>query len=345
MKKNKYAEAIRSSGISIYEELDDNSALKIPTEELEELLIESLIGISVSNLAIRTRSKLVKEKVCQAMGYPLPKSFKKTRPRFLGQDLDINVQESRNLQIWNEDITLTRRYAVIIVSPDALISNIKIITGRDLKELDKTGKLTTKYQAILRASPDSGLLSKNDSANIQRYVGNTKQNQKFETSPKAKPIEGRVLPIHELYNRLKRLEGKEFNYSGATKERTRGAVIHKAACEALGYTIYEDDGRFPDITSQLLEIKLQTSRTIDLGLVMPDDLKPIPGLKLGKKEVRPCDIRYALFDAVTNDGYKTLRIKKIYLVTGGDFFQHFTIMKGKGKNQKLQFLLPISMFA
>ena len=37
----------------------------------------------------------------------------------------------------------------------------------------------------------------------------------------------------------------------------------------LGYSRYEDKGQFPDIRHQLLEVKLQTSPTIDLGLVLP----------------------------------------------------------------------------
>jgi hypothetical protein len=344
MKKNKYAEAIRSSGLTIYDELTADPTLKIPTEELEKLLKESLVGIDLSNLAIRTRSKVVKERVCQAMGYPLPNSFRRTRPRFPGQDLDINVQVSRNLQIWNEDITPSRRYAIIILSSNSTILDAKIITGQELKGLDTTGKLTTKYQAILRAKSQGGLLSKIDSVVVQKSLGSSKQNRGFETSPKAKPMTGCVLSIQELYNRLKQLEGKEFNYSGAIQERARGAVLHKAVCEALGYKIYEDDGRFPDITAQLLEVKLQTSQTIDLGREMPNDMKPIANLKLGERTVRPSDIRYALFDAERTDGYKTLRIKKIYLVTGADFFKYFGLMKGKGQNKKLQFPLPKSMF-
>ena len=42
-------------------------------------------------------------------------------------------------------------------------------------------------------------------------------------------------------------------------------------CEHLGYSNYEDDGSYPDLVNQLIEIKLQTSPTIDLGLHSPED--------------------------------------------------------------------------
>ena len=45
--------------------------------------------------------------------------------------------------------------------------------------------------------------------------------------------------------------------------------LHSLACSALGYSNYKDDGKFPDIKHQLIEVKLQTSPTIDLGLFLP----------------------------------------------------------------------------
>lgn len=279
------------------------------------------------------------------MGYQIPQSFSRTHPRFPGQDLDTYVQRSRNLQIWNENITLTRRYAIIILSPDCLICDVKIITGQELQILDKTGKLTTKYQAILRTKTQSGLLSSMDSVKLQKLIGKIAKNKRFESSPITQPTVGQILPIQELHNRLKQLEGQEFNYTGAIQERNRGAVLHKAVCEALGYRDYSDNGTFPDVPAQLLEVKLQTSQTIDLGLVMPNDKNPIEGLELDDILISPFDVRYALFDAVRGEGYTTFRIKRVYLVTGADFFKHFDVMKGKGQNGKLQIPLPKSWFS
>ena len=82
----RYVRAIQKSGVSIYDSVkvgDPN--LWIPTSELELLLNESLVGTSLAGYPLRTRSKIVKELVAEALGYPIPSSFKKTKPRFLGQ--------------------------------------------------------------------------------------------------------------------------------------------------------------------------------------------------------------------------------------------------------------------
>jgi hypothetical protein len=71
-----YLHNISKSGLSIYDsiEIGDND-LWIPTPELELLLNDNLQGVSLSGLPLRTRSKVVKEKVCQSLGYPTPKTF------------------------------------------------------------------------------------------------------------------------------------------------------------------------------------------------------------------------------------------------------------------------------
>ena len=66
-----------------------------------------------------------------------------------------------------------------------------------------------------------------------------------------------------------------FVNAGFDQERNRGAALHALVCKALGYAGYQDDGQFPDVRHQLLEVKLQTSPTIDLGLVRPDSTEPL----------------------------------------------------------------------
>lgn len=75
----------------------------IPAEQLEHLFDKALKGISLAGLPLRTRSKVVKTAVYKALGYPVPSSFKKTRPRFPGQCFDTYVQKADNLQVWNEE--------------------------------------------------------------------------------------------------------------------------------------------------------------------------------------------------------------------------------------------------
>ena len=84
----RYVEAIRRSGLSIYDAIEiGDPELWIPTPELEQLLNAAMSGISLARLPLRTRSKMVKEHVCRSLGYPVPPCFKKTQPRFPGQFL------------------------------------------------------------------------------------------------------------------------------------------------------------------------------------------------------------------------------------------------------------------
>ena len=68
-----YVESLRQSGFTIYDpiEIGDRN-LWIPTAILEALLDVALRGISLAGLPLRTRSKVVKEHVCRALGYPVP---------------------------------------------------------------------------------------------------------------------------------------------------------------------------------------------------------------------------------------------------------------------------------
>jgi hypothetical protein len=143
-----YVHNISKSGLSIYDsiEIGDND-LWIPTPELELLLNDNLQGVSLLGLPLRTRSKVVKEKVCQSLGYPTPKTFKKTQTRFPGRLFDTYVQKANNLQIWNEELSSSMRYVLVRVSPDDIITKIKVVTGDTLSLLDTTGTLTRKYQA------------------------------------------------------------------------------------------------------------------------------------------------------------------------------------------------------
>jgi len=82
-------EKIKASGISIYDlaPLSDKS-LWIPDSDLYCLLVKGLCGLSLAGLPLRTRSKVLKSAVCEAIGYSVPRSFKKTQPRFPGQNFD-----------------------------------------------------------------------------------------------------------------------------------------------------------------------------------------------------------------------------------------------------------------
>lgn len=339
---NKYLENIRSSGKTIYDNITiGDPDFWIPDEHLEYLLNEGLRGRNVE-FPIRTRSKLIKEWICEALGYPVERSFKKCQPRFIGQNLDVYGQQSKNVQIWNEDISPQRRYAIVGIDQDHIIHKVKVVNGTELAILDNTGTLTRKFQAWL-GNPNGSceLVSSSDTGKLQPYLSSNSFIPNNATSPIEYPSTQQVLPINEIYSRLSNLISKQFTDPGVTQERNRGAGLHNLVCEALGYSSYADDGKFPDIKNQILEIKLQTSPTIDLGVVCPDSEGGI-GFSLGSTPVQHNDTRYAIFYAHTNNSVVT--ITNLVVTTGEDFFSRFQQFQGNVVNEKVQMSLPSNFY-
>lgn len=343
LESQRYVEAIRDSGLTIYDHIDiDDPALWIPIQGLENILNAAITGTSLAGLPIRTRSKTVKELVCRALGYPVPSSFKKTQPRFPGQFLDIYVQKSSNLQIWNEDISPTRRYAIVIVRKDDIVARVKVIAGCFLARLDKTGTLTRKHQArILPGNLTCELIAPKDTDRLQAAV-NPDADPKLFFSAAKDPQAGLLLPIEHIFEKLLVLVGRRFQDVGSDQERNRSAVLHRMICRQLEYVDCRDDGQFPDLRHQLLEIKLQTASTIDLGLVRPDSEDVLAVPKVAGRQIRQCDARYVLFYAATDGSEVTLT--HLFMTTGEKFFTRFPKMRGKQVNKKLQMSLPAAYF-
>lgn len=340
-----YPKIISERNISIYDSLEGkNQDLWIPTLELERILNNGLIGFSISGLPLRTRSKVIKTKICQILGYPIPEKFKKTQPRFLGQLFDTYIQKSDNLQIWNEDISLTRRYVIIKVSNDDRVEKVRVITGKELSMLETTGTLTHKYQARLTiGSVQSELVTPNDTNILNSLLSEKQHPTSFTSSPSQNPTAGSLLPINIVFERLQKLINRRFRNAGQDQERNRGGQLHRLACEALGYNIFSDDGQFPDIRHQLLEIKLQTSPTIDLGLVLPTSTEFLDMPSINETNLRHCDVRYAVFYANIEGEFVT--IKNLFISTGESFFTRFPQFGGKVTNKKLQIPLPSGFFS
>ena len=146
------------------------------------------------------------------------------------------------------------------------------------------------------------------------------------------------LPIHTVYQKLSLLVGRKLRDPGVDQERNRGWALHKAVCRQLGLGASADEGQFPDVLDQLLEIKLQTASTIDLGLVSPDSTEPIAD----RPDVYHCDVRYAVFYGQIVGS--AVRLDHLVLATGADFFGFFRRFGGKVTNSKLQIRLPADFF-
>lgn len=340
-----YVAAIRASHTSIYDPIEvGDPDLWIPAPDLEALLSSALKGFHLGGLPLRTRSKVVKSKVCEALGYPIPSSFKKTQPRFPGQNFDTYVQKSSNLQIWNEEIAPTRRYVLIGVGADDAISRVRVVDGATLARLDTTGTLTQKYQARFVATQEiAELVSSLDTDRVRQSRRVAEPARSFGVAPTAAPDEAQLLPIAEVFARLRNVLGAAFPDAGVDQERNRGAELHRLVCRALGYSSFADDGRFPDVRHQLLEVKLQTSPTIDLGLASPDDVALLDITKVGGRQMRHCDVRYAVFYGNVSGG--EVKITHLVVVRGEEFFTRFPRFEGRVLNKKLQIPLPRGFLA
>ena len=335
-----YVGNIKSNNLSIYDPISyEDKYFYIPIYDLEYILSKALIGISLVGLPLRTRSKFVKSQICQALGYPVPTSFKKTRPRFIGQNFDVYTQKSNNVQIWNEEVDANRRYVFLQVNQEDVIGSVRVITGEELVKYDKTGTLTKKFQAKMR-SFGRNFCSQRDTSNVENWIIDYGMGVLFDINPNQFPKREQLLRITEIYKRLLPMVGQSVDYIDALQERNRGAELHTMICTNLGYSIYEDDGKYPDIANQLLEIKLQTSPTIDLGLHSPEDGQHI--VSIGNTSFYSQDIRYAIFDGQVQ--MNRVLLKNLYLVTGAEFSKYFPLFQGMGVNSKIQLPLPVDFF-
>jgi hypothetical protein len=305
---------------------------------LEMLLKSELVGrTDLAGWAVKTRAVVAKKIVAEALGYDAPQSFKRVSPRLPHPAIDVYAQQSNNLQIWNEEVDAERRYVILILD-DHEILDVRVVAGADLAQYDKTGKLTKKFQASrLYESAESTLVSDYDTDNfIERLdPGNIAS----PNPPVAQPEQGGVLTVAEIYSRLLPMVGSTYDDPGIVQERNRGTVVHREACRRLDTGAFADNGQFPDILSQLVEVKLQLARTVDLGLELPSSDTPLASAN-GVLDV--CDVRYAIFYA-DRDG-SSFTITSLVVTTGADFFQEYRQFGGLTSNAKLQLRLPSSWF-
>jgi hypothetical protein len=334
--------AVARSGKTIYDLFDREGPMWLTADQLEEVLQAGLTKLDLSGLELRTRSKVVKEHVCKALGLPVPDAFAKEQPRFPCLDFDTYVQKANNLQIWNEDVSPLRRYVLIRLDQKDIVTRVKVITGEALALLEPTGTLTQKLQARVVAGKDPReLVTKEDTSLLRSCLSGTARLPR-DARPTDVPKATALLSIAEVFHRLAPVVGARLVDRGRGQERNRGGDLHRLVTAALGYEVHADTGQFPDVLSQLLEVKLQTSPTIDLGLVSPDSTAPLDVPPIAGHKLRHCDVRYAIFCARMDGSH--VEVTHLILSTGERFFTRFQKFQGKVVNKKLQIPLPAKFF-
>ena len=301
---------IESRGASVYDAAVDATSDMFHTPSNLELLIDQRLRAAptaLEGLPVRTRSKVAKGLVCEALGYKPPSTFAKTQPRLPHANVDVYVQQSNNLQVWNEEVDSARRYVILLLDADGRYRAVKVIAGADLAQFDTTGTLTSKFQANrINEKAGSQLISPLDTPGLIRRLTPTANPLNLSgVSPTDLPRSGSVLTVDSVYE--------------------------------LG--TFSDNGQFPDVLSQALEVKLQLARTVDLGLELPDSGNPVASLN-GLLAVR--DMRYAVFYG-ERDG-AVFDVSALVVVTGADFFSAFRQFGGNISNKKLQLRLPAGWF-
>lgn len=331
-------EKIKNSWKTIYDNVYWTD-LWLSNELLQEILSTNLTGIEIGDLPNRTRSKVIKSHICTTLGYPIPKTFEKTKPRFYGQDFDIYIQKSNNLQIWNEEISDKRRY-VIIQMLDWRIWKIKVINWIDLAILDTTGTLTIKHQATYSLSGNLAELVWDDTQNLKSIIWDFKWDiSKF--SPVDKPSSQSLINSRDILALVKPIIWLKFENAWLDQERNRAAELHSLVCKYLWYSNFKDNWQFPDILNQLLEVKLQTSPTIDLWKHCPNSKEKI--MTIEDKNIYYEDVRYIIVYWTTKNDM--VEITNISIVSGVDFFSRFPQFQGNIVNKKIQLPLPKNFFS
>lgn len=337
---SRIASAVSESRLSIYSDLTSRPDLYFSLELVQQRLRDCLIGEWLGGPP-RSRSKLAKQMVCTALGYPVPPSFTKVQPRFPGQHLDIAVQQADNVQVWNAEVDPTCRYALIRPDASDIVRAVRVITGDVLAALDTTGTLTSKYQAKrLAGRTGSSLVTGKDTRAMSLLIGGRGGASYAMDSTADAPTPGKVLPIAQVYDSLLPLIGREIHDPGPTQDRQRGEILQAEVAAQLAVGAYENFGQWPDIRSQALEVKLQMSPTIDLGIVLPSSGAPAETLG---PDLTHSDVRYAVFYGSSTPRH-TVRLDAVVLTTGENFFDEFQAFGGLTINRKIQIRLPQGFF-
>jgi hypothetical protein len=282
-------------------------------------------------------------------------------PRILLEYIDtyiVTSGKSYNLQVWNRNPaskSVQIQYSngsslnadevrFVLVKIDVsthTISSIFVLTPEYIvRRFGRFGKPTVKQQLIISGSArqavlnrPNGLLFYDDESPIgkEKNVDNLRA-----VSIHSDPHDAELLPLSIISAKLQAcLLGAEVSQSTT---KTRGQYLEQEVAEALGYQIGVTEllaGGYPDIRNQMLEVKIQDSPTVDLGMYTPEFEEDIPNsIGFTTKNVR-------YFIALTNP--ETNRIEGAIICPGNLLGEHFTYVGDK--SYKCQRSIKMDFFA
>lgn len=265
---------------------------------------------------------------------------------------------SYNLQVWNRipaSNTLLIKYdsgeslhcndvRFIFVRIDIIksaIASIVILTPKYIEDkFGQFGKPTVKHQLLISSKTRAAIYESEDK--ILSFPDSKKLSYHIRhdyTPPKSEMV-GEP-EINELYSIsllkkvvAEKLIGKKL-YAAATKNR--GQALERMILELLGYKTEKTEslyGGFPDIKNQLLEVKVQDSPTVDLGMFSPEKEEIV----IAEKNLTTFDVRYLI--ALTNP--KTEIIEGIILSPGEKLGEIFSYVSDQ--SYKCQRAIPMAFF-
>lgn len=317
-------------------------------------------GANLRSLVFDTLTQYKTYELADEADYEVLTEKGKGIPRILPEFLDtciITNNKDYNMQVWNRipdsDMPLIRytnssdvltckdvRYLLIKVENNMIVSILLLTPEYITRHFGKFGVPTIKHQLIINPKKRKEIIDasipilfKND----ERLIFNKMSNIEITTldSIHDEPIMEKIIRIEDIFEIVKNeIIGFELKN---TSTKLKGQELEKLVSEKLGYRISEDDlmvGGFPDLPSQLLEVKVQESPTVDLGKYSPQIEKTIfPNLG-----VTTLDIRYLIVLSDSSSG----RIEGAVLCPGKFLGEYFTYVANK--SYKCQRTIPAHFF-
>ena len=338
-----------------------------------QLILSTLVGRDfVLSGAPRTDGSEMRKLICntidqhnpaeaaQSGDYQIIPPKGKGIPRILRELIDTYVVTSGdnyNLQVWNripnsnsilvqyssgEVIRCSDIRIVMIKVTDNKIQSIIITTPSFIEQkFGVFGKPTIKHQLMISdkkrsdiVSSENHILSEKDNTKLSYRLTDNYQGPDRSTGLLQEPKE-EYLSIKSLTQIVaSKLVGIKLDTADT---KTRGQRLERITMELLGYSDEEMEvlqGQYPDVPDQLLEVKLQDSPTVDLGMHTPEVAEPLSEYS----DITSQDIRYLIALANKSTGI----IEGVVLMPGAKLGDYFTFVSET--SFKCQRSIPMDFF-